>query len=282
MLIGYRDYVQDGSLDVANSSGSFEAGMPFANAQTRQLAVKAQIAPVFASTFVTVSVTLPAGAVVGMAAILTHNITAGTSVNVALYDAMNVAIEVVQLDPPWLPPTDSQFPRNLYAIFSQNYSNAASVRFFFFKDTTFGYSPNFGRLWAGPVWQPAVTTGRRNFRTQTRDDDSVLDRSDGQQNYADPRPRFRQLTCTLPYLTEAEAIGTDDGDTQNLQDLGFEVGKTDPVIVIPTTANNQVIHKFGTYGTFADPPPVDLIEESAGSFEDGLAYSTQFDVIEEL
>lgn len=183
--------------------------------------------------------------------------------------------------PYWVPPADSQFPRHF--IFVPD-AAIAGVRSIVWGVSAGADAFEAGRFWAGPVWSPTLVpdTGRRLFSVKTRDDDSVLDKSDGQQGYADVKPRFRQVTCTLPWLTESDAIGTEDGETQNLQDIAFEVGKTQPIIVIPSDTTNQRIHKWGTYGTFVEPPPVDLIEDSAADADGGLAYSTQFDVIEEL
>ena len=131
-------------------------------------------------------------------------------------------------------------------------------------------------MWAGPYWEPSGKTARRDFRMQTRDD-SVPHKSIGQQVYVDYRPRYRQLTCTIPVLEEDEAIGTEDGLTQNLQDTSFAVGRGGEVIVVPSQENNQLIHKFGVAGRFLEPPEVRLIEEAHDRH-----YTTTFDVVEDL
>lgn len=292
MKIAYRDYVQDGTLD-AGSSGTeagfsdiFSAGSPFSNAQTRQLAMKAvlDISPHYSFFFV---VDFGESKDIDLVAILGHNFNRSNGLYRARASVGNAPFTgtLVDHNPGWLPPDESAFTRNQFFIFDSTVSGRyLTIAIELGAAGPLPIVPSFGRVWAGPAWGPREVpgTGRRSFRVQTRDDDSVLDKSDGQQGYADAKPCFRQLTCTLPWVTEAEAIGTEDGETQNLQDIAFEVGKTQPVIVIPSDRNQQVIHRFGLYGTFADPPSVDLIEDSAGTEETGLAYSTQFDVTEEL
>lgn len=275
MLIGYRDILADSNI--APTSGSFDASAPLSNALTRQLAVKA-IFPT-AGGDMDLLATFDEDKQVGIVAFLAHNFENSYRVGVTLKNQASATIFADELSPVWLPPVDSQFPRNLYFVLPQNFDGVRSIEI---NVSVSGPADlSFGRIWAGPVWIPATATGRRDFKCRTRDN-GVINYSIGQQAYADRKPRFRQLTCSLPVLTEAEAIGTEDGETQNLQDIGFEVGKTDPVIVIPTQRTNQVIHRFGVYGTFMDPPSPDLIEDSSGTETDGLKYSSLFDVIEEL
>lgn len=273
MLIAFRDYVAGGTIsDLSPSPGHFIATMPKTNAQDRRLAVKAGYITSMSGQM-HLKIDLGAGYDVGMFAILAHTFEGIADVDIAFQTTGGTVYSASFT--PWVPPTDSQFPRHLLHVADQNYSN---VRYVDIIVETSGGSQQyeFGRIWAGPFWSPTRKTARRNFRIQTRDD-SIINKSSGQQAYADYRPRFRQLTCTLPYLTEAEAIGEEDGQTHNLQDIGFEVGRAGEVIVIPSQSSNQVIHKFGVYGHFEEAPPVDLIEGSRGR-----KYESTFDVIEDL
>lgn len=290
MKIGYRDYIQDALL--GDSGDLFlDAGAPLDNLKDRQLASVARSTHQWVNSssdsFAFQVDLVESKSDIQILALLGHNFPGTIQLGVTFYDASESVITFIDVPVIWVPPVDSQFPRNTIVILDTPPANVRymAVGALVSPGVTLDEAiyPQAGRFWAGPVWSPTAVpgTGRRAFRIQTRDD-SVLDKSDGQQAYADIKPRFRQLTCTLPWLTEAEAIGTEDGETQNLQDIAFEVGKALPIIVIPDERNNQLIHKFGIYGTFADPPSVDLIEDSAGTEETGLAYSTQFDVIEEL
>lgn len=278
MLIGYRDYVSAAATALSDGGAPFEAGAPLSNAALRQLAVVARRVD---NTLTEVHIDFGSGVTIGMFAILAHNL----GDYLLTWDIRDTGGSIIQtgVNETFWNPGLSPFPAHLFRVLDANVLNIRYLNLVLEATNGFLAPPEFGRLWAGPVWRPETATGRRNFRIQTRDDDSVIERSDGQQAYADAKSRCRQLTCTLPYLTEAEAVGAELVFTDsNLQDIGFQAGKTETVIVIPTTANQQVIHKMGLYSTFAEPPPIDLIEESAGSFEDGLAYSTQFDAIEEL
>lgn len=279
LVIAYRDYVQDATIThTSPSPGDFLPNMPASNAQTRQLEVKAGFLTSFVSGVMgPVNIAFAEPVTIGIVAILAHDFQGIASVRVQLSGSNGSYDETLN---PWVPPADSQFPRHLIVVLDKNYEDVSQV---IITVTTTGGSQTytFGRIWAGPVWSPATGTGRREFWPRTVDH-GVKDRSDGMQAYADAKPRTRVLTCVLPHLTEAEAFGTEDGTAQNLQDIGFEVGSTDPVIVIPTQRSNQLVHRMGCYGTFTEPPSPKLIEDSSGTEETGLAYTAQFDVEEEL
>src|SRR5881396_990445 len=50
----------------------------------------------------------------------------------------------------------------------------------------------FGRLWASPTLRPAGSTTFSQFEVMTKDD-TIVNRSIGQQTYVDYKGRFRQL-----------------------------------------------------------------------------------------
>lgn len=286
MLIGYRDYIQSATVTAPAGAGNafFDAEAPVTNLQDRRLAVRANSSNFTAGfgffTTVQVRASWDDAVPVRLVAMLGHGMHTTVAGNVLIrgYDGANGSGSMIlewNLVAPWQPPANSQFSRNMFIDLGASY-NLKSLDFFYqgsLGDNDAGWFA--GRWWAGPIWTPAIGTARRDFRIQTRDD-SIVTRSNGGQVYVDYKARYRQLTCTLPGMTEAEAIGTDDGETQNLQDISFECGRGGEVIVLPNQSSNQVIHKFGIYGHFFEPPSVDLIVEASGR-----KYSSTFDVIED-
>lgn len=274
MLIAWRDYIARAAL---TADQTFESSAPLENCQDRRLAVVARCTS--AVTSLQITATLTEDATVGLLAVLAHNFAETLQFSIILKDSLGNVITTSgggEFPDMWVPPVDSEFPRNNFRLLDQNYSGVRTIIIGFTDISGLDPAPEFGRLWAGPVWKPAGKTARRNFRVQTRDQ-SVVERSVGSQTYVDYRPRYRQLTCTIPKLSEAEAIGTEDGETPNLQDIGFEVGIGGEIIVIPTQSSNQAVHKLGIFGTFVEPPPVDFIPEASGR-----KYETTFDVMESL
>lgn len=283
MLISYSDALaanaghfafQPVSSSSAGYDGGVQAGSSINNVLSRQLAVPTRFEQFIVGpsiygfelnlTFTGIT------AKVGMIALLAHTISQFTYFRIegAGYDSGDIYTGL------WTPPpVGSQFPRNLYFILPQEIDVTEALLILVgTADNTW----NLGRLWAGRAFQPTYKTQRRDYTMKTMDD-SVITRTIGQQVYADYRPRYRQLhVATL--LTEDEAIGTEDGETQNLQDIGFEVGRAGEVIVLPSQANNQVIHKMGIYGHFLEAPSILLAETNA---KIGRLYSSDFDVVED-
>lgn len=278
MLIAFRDYVRDATFATIGSTNFIT---PITNLADRRLAVKAITDSTLGSNaFVNFRATFPDPVTMRFVAFLAHNMVANfTNLEIVGYDVSNnVVFSKSIISDYWPPPVNTQFPRNLYIDLEQDYANVSYIVVLYIGETLDpAYQWSCGRLWAGPIWQPTFKTARRSFKMLTLDD-SVLNKSIGQQAYADYRPRYRQLTCTLPYLSEAEAIGDSTDDTlPNLQDIGFECGRAGEVIVIPSQATSQVVHKFGVYGHFLEPPPVELIEGARSR-----KYQTTFDVVEDL
>lgn len=267
MLIAYRDAVQSGTI----SSSGWTTGGPVTNLQNRRLGVPAVRADDLG--FI-VDTTFDADYTVGAIALLAHTLNTGTTMDIVLRNSSNTIIFTDTVSNLWAPPAGSQFPRHLLHVLS---SAVSSVRRMVLAVSGITAAGRIGRLWAGPIWRPTYQTAFGDFEMRTMDD-STLNRTQGQQNYADFRARWRQLHASIPALTEAEAIGTEDGTTTNLQDIGFELGRASPAIVIPSEASNHLTHKFGLYGCFAEPPPVLLLDRNAS----GRLYSTTFDVNEEL
>lgn len=275
MLIAWRDYIQDAELRPLDTSTDFDDSAPLSNAQDRRLALVARRS---GTGPVQVEAEFAEDKTIEFFALLGHNLPGILTFALTFFDNANNVITFHAESAIWVPPTGSQFPRHSYIVLPQAVSGVRTLRFEATDPSlSFAEPAQFGRMWAGPVWRPSGKTSDRNFNLQTRDD-SVVSRSIGSQVYVDYKPRYRQLTCGIPKMTEAEAIGTDDGLTPNLQDIAFQVGRGGEVIVIPTQTSNQAIHKMGVYGIFLDPPTVNFI----GANKAGRIFSTDFDVIETL
>lgn len=282
MLVAWRDYVKDATLTLLAST-AFSAGAPIENLKDRRLGLPAVgTSTVGMNSFVNFKVEFDDEKTLRLIAFLAHNMGVefvSSGLEIVGYNAMDVAqFEIHLAGDMWLPPADSQFPRNLFIDLGQDYD---SIKYFvvqYFDATTDeDYRWICGRLWAGPIFTPTYRTSHNDFTMSTLDD-SVLNKSQGQQAYADYRPRFRGLHVAT-VLTEDEAIGTEDGLTPNLQDIGFECGKAGEVIVIPSVASNHLIHKYGVYGHFDEPPAINLRDTNKRL---GRLYTTEFDVIEDL
>lgn len=278
MLIAYRNLLDREDVVYGILLGGFLANAPFENVLDRRLAVVAisdGLDSIGGTHTIRVDFEWDTDVEIGIGAYLGHSINAGEEVKFTGFSAGGATIFNTTLSSVYLPPALSQFPRHTYIVLDQTYT----VRRVRFNITgVVGHQIELGRLWAGPVWEPEGKTAQRDFHMHTRDD-SVVTRSIGQQVYVDYKPRYRQLACAIPYLTEAEAIGTADGETQNLQDIAFEVGRGGEVIVIPSTHSDTVVHRFGVYGHFLEPPTVHLLDANR---QKGRLYSTEFDVLETL
>lgn len=283
MIIGYKDVVTNSVLSDITGSGSFEPGAPLENAKDRRLMVlarRANLGSVLIRSVFTQDETI------GIVSILGHNFPPGTNLGITLQDSGGslIADSGTVLLPQYV--GDYNFPRHYYYIFQQNYTGVRRVIFNIHGVPIYSIYPEIGRLWAGPYFSPARTTSVSDFEMQCRDN-SVVNTSNGGQAYSDYRGRYRQLNCSLNGLTEIEAIGDFMGleAPPNIQDIAFYVGRAGNVIIIPVTTNNssgqsfQVIHKFGVYGHFLEPPSLRLL--SARSDRERF-YTTSLQVIEEL
>lgn len=289
MLIAWRDYVADSTF--TEITGSWSAGAPLDNVKLRQLGITAvasdNLKRSFKSTFdLTKRVTDTDGAQVGLVSILNHNLPFEHAVAITLLDTGASPIIAVPPALYWIP-LISEFPKNIHFVVGSlgagdNIPGVGGIQLDFYPtpdpDGQFGdptpYPLQIGRVWAGPVFAPTYKTMRSDFTLDVIDD-SVINRSMGQQVYADYKPRYRRLNVST-ILTETEAIGTEDGRTISLEDISFEVGRAGEVIVLPSISSNQVMHKFGVYGHF-DTPPSLVLTEVKGTRH----YSASFAVIED-
>lgn len=273
MIIAYRDYVQAATL-TSPIDTSWQANAPLSNAQDRRLSVKA-IRSVTGGF--TLRATFVTGVEVGLIAILNHNFTSSGLVSVSILDPSNNNLYTALLLPVWYPPSTSHFPRNMFIVLPENITNVGRVELTIFSPGLGSSYGELGRFWAGPYFNPSYKAAHADFEIMARDD-SVVSRSIGQQTYVDYRSRYRQLHCTIPAIAENDAIGIEAGTQPNMQDIAFEVGRGGEVIVIPSTANNQIIHKMGIYGHFLEPPSLRLATTNTS----GRIYTSTFDVVEDL
>lgn len=283
MYIGYRDYVSSSALTDITGSGGFEVGAPLENIKDRRLAVKARRTSIAGFSIRSV---FTQKARIGMISILGHHLTSGgATISAELYSASSGGTLIASTGTITLGLVSDgyNFPVHNHIILNQNYTGVGRI------EVTIGGTinsvPELGRLWAGPYFQPLRTTTVSDFEVQCRDS-STLNTSIGNQSYADYRGRYRHINCTLTSLSELEAIGNSTvPGTPNIQDIAFYAGRAGNVIVLPVTTPNssgssfQVIHKFGVYGHFVEPPTLRYLS-SDGSYN--RFYTTTFQVAEEL
>lgn len=275
MLIAFRDYIQTGV--VIDQIDGFQPGAPASNLQDRRLGVPARL---LERTGPGLQCTLDTAQPIGIVAILAHNMGASVQSTIELQDLIEgdwVSVYSAFVDV-WQPAADSFFPRHHIVVLPEQY-NARRILYTNAATSTIDGNPfTAGRFWAGPVWRPEGKTSASDFSARIMDD-STVNKSVGQQIYVDYVARYRQLSCSIPYMTEAEAFGAEDGDTLNLQDIAFEVGRGGAILVIPSQSNNQIIHKTGVYGHFYEPPSINL---TGSNKEMGRLYTTNFEVVEDL
>lgn len=269
MLIAYRDFVEEST--VTNFDTGYAPGAPLQNVKDRRLGVIARKADTFG---IGITCTFAEDKEIGICAILGHNFSSATTVDFTLKNSLGATIHT-EYAISLLPYNLGAFPRHLFAILPQTYTGVRSIEI---ATSSFSIVPQMGRIWAGPVWTPQGKTTRADFAMATIDP-SIVNTSVGGQVYVDYAARYRQLSCGIPFMIESEAIGTDDGLTTNLQDIVADVGRGGAIIVIPSTSTPQVIHKFGLYGHFNEPPTLTLADINQSM---GRLYASSFDLVEDL
>lgn len=118
-----------------------------------------------------------------------------------------------------------------------------------------------GHLWAGPLWIPSDGV-QSDWRHSVIDPGEMVI-SRGGQGYARLRQRRREVEVTLTDMDFENAFGNAEGTVLDLQQLGYYVGNTEPVIVLPRIRDQtgeppwpidpQMIHRLGVYGRLRDP-----------------------------
>lgn len=138
-----------------------------------------------------------------------------------------------------------------------------------------------GHLWAGPLWIP--TDGVRSDWRVSIIDPGEMEVSRGGQGYARLRQRRRELQVTLTDMDFENAFGVADGSVLDLEQIGYYVGNTEPVIVLPRVRDEtgeppypidpHMIHRLGVYGHLREPIAIRHLE--------GDRYTSDF-VVNEL
>ena len=283
MIIGYQDHYNEATLSDITGSGGFEVGAPLENVQDRRLAIKARRNTTGGFSIRSIFTEKKN---IGIVSLLGHNFNQTSTITVDLF-ATSVAttpIATMTVGPLPIISDAFDFPNHTHIIFDRIYS---AVKIEISVTTSVGYPLEVGRIWSGPYFKPARTTVVRDFEIQCLDN-SVLNSSLNNQIYADYRGKTRRINCTLAPLTEQETIGISDslsGQLPNMMDVAFTSGRAGNVIVIPVTTagssgtNNQVIHRFGVYGHFVEPPIIRYLSSDSAR---NRTYTSTFQVEEEL
>jgi hypothetical protein len=121
-----------------------------------------------------------------------------------------------------------------------------------------------GALWAGPIF-----SGNSELDTLLAEgwEQEVLDPSDnvesvGGQGFTGPRPKRRVMTGSLVSIPYSLAYGSGGTDGMDLQAILYEIGNSQPVIILPRTTDPSgaesvdVMARLGVYGKMANLPPI--------------------------
>lgn len=121
-----------------------------------------------------------------------------------------------------------------------------------------------GALWCGPVWSPP--DGLEATWSQSVIDRGRVGLSEGNQGYARRRQKIRSFEGRAVHVPFAWAFGDeDDVSVLDIQQLLYEVGTTEPVVLFPRSQNSvgtyspHVVHRLGIYGRFTDTGRIDHV-----------------------
>ena len=78
--------------------------------------------------------------------------------------------------------------------------------------------------------------------------------------WAEPEIRQRTGKVSFPGLLESEVYGT--APNQSLQQLAAYCGVSRPLIVLPTTSDEELMYTQGIYGYLSSPASWDLFEKT--------------------
>ncbi len=148
-------------------------------------------------------------------------------------------------------PSDD-FTRHIHLILPADF-DAHGVRLIY---QGFG-AVTIGQIWAGPLWLPSA--GIQHDWECSIIDPGEMGISRGGQGYPRQRQRRRQLDMRLSHVPFEQAFGNSGNTVLDLQQIGYRVGTTTPIIAFPRTrdaAGNgdaHAIHRLGVYGHLAEP-----------------------------
>lgn len=282
--IGYKNFADGGH--VVNLVSSWEADAPLTNILTPRLGQKAISASDIGYAF---EVYLNSGsptlsATVGIIAILNHNIISlddATNFNIDVYFTDNTLATLGgETDPAswfntvsmqqdgtfqshfiWVPTSPEFLTKKVYKIRvalsgyplsicgSQNpYTNELTVENF-----------SLGGIWFGPVFRPTNGISISGFGQGIIDQSQVVT-SIGGQVWAEPEMRQRTGKVQFPGLLESEVYNK--APTQCLQQLAAWCGVSRPLIVVPTTSDEELTYTQGIYGYLSSPASWELFEKT--------------------
>lgn len=169
-----------------------------------------------------------------------------------------------------LPMIPAGMARNWFALLPEPVLDTDYIEILLDGDSTGGplastsLTLSAGAIWAGPVFQGA---GELDTLLAEGWEQEVLDPSDnvesiGGQGYSGQRPKRRQMTGSLVDIPYSLAYGGGGTDGMDLQGILYEVGTSEPVIILPRTTDPtgaqsaDVMARLGIYGKLVNLPPI--------------------------
>ena len=270
------------ATSIANVSGSFEADAPLSNILTPRLgqkAIRLSGDTYFEVYFGSGSPTRLAD--ISLIALLGHNILQIDGIlNIDIRCAMEDGSQIISVgfDPASLGvnPSDGTFQSHLIwyvpntdATILQKKCEFVSVAITF-ADVICGTKNPYtgeiesapleiGGIWIGPVFKPEHGISISGFSSGIADNSQVV-RSIGGQVWAEPEIRQRVMKVNFAGLTEDEVFAL--APRQCLQQLSAHCGVSRPLIVIPTTSDDELMYTQGVYGYLSAPATWELQEKT--------------------
>lgn len=301
-VIAYKNFASSGYI--VNRVSAWEVGAPMANMLTPRLGQKA-----IAATFDTMGVdvfinggspTLSAN--VGVIAILNHNI-------ISLDDPTNFTIEVYftdntlaslagETDPAaffntvsmqqdgtfqshfiWVPTGAEFLTKRAYKIevAVSGYPLAICGTQNPYTDELTVEKLSIGGIWFGPAFKPENGISIDGFAQGIADRSQVVT-SIGGQVWAEPEVRQRTAKVTFAGLYEREVYNR--APTQCLQQLAAYCGVSRPLLVIPTTSDDELVYTQAIYGYLSAPASWNLIEKVDDNDVKTRLYSGGLEIVE--
>lgn len=309
-ILSYRNFCFDSEASIANDTGTFQSGAPLSNLLTPrlgQLAIASNIASIntFNVTFRPGSPSV--GVPVRIIGLLNHNVITVAdgfppTFNMGIYDisgkvyynaspdAMifsNGADGSFQNHAFFVIPADAQDmsvlelgPLDLNQI-AQMYVGVGNTVVCGTRDPYTGdITParfQAGAVWAGPIFQPTNGISLEGFGQALIDNSRVV-RSIGGQVWTTPEIRQRMCSVEFPGLLESEVYGL--APDQSLQQLATYCGVSRPLVVIPTSSDDELVYSQGIYGYCPSPPKWNSIEKTGVAGVKTRVYTGSLELIE--
>lgn len=301
-VLAYKNFASSGYI--VNAGSAWETGAPMANLLTPRLGQRAIAAT---DSAMSVEIFVNSGsptlsAKVGVIAVLNHNIISlddPTNFNIDVYFTDNTLATLGgETDPAaffntvnmqqdgtfqshfiWVPTGAEFLTKRVYKIQvsvsgyplaicgTQNpYTNELVVE-----------KLSIGGIWFGPSFKPDNGISIDGFAQGIADRSQVVT-SIGGQVWAEPEVRQRTAKVTFAGLLEREVYSR--APTQCLQQLAAYCGVSRPLIVIPTTAADELVYTQAIYGYMPSPPTWNLIEKVDDGNVKTRLYSGGLEIVE--